>query len=241
MSRLVTAAVLAVVLHVALFSVRVPWSNPALPLPRSHSVDINLEAFTAAAEKPSAPEPAHIRPRPPEQRPKHRPQRQRQPKPEPKPLRKKVATLPVPQRTAAPEARPDPIPEASAPERAEPLMDQAAEKGVSGPAPSQASGSAPSETEHAAIQVSRPRYDINPPPRYPRAARRRNYQGTVILAVRVTTDGRAAEVKVAESSGHAVLDESALKAVRQWLFTPARRGTRPVETWVEVPVRFELR
>jgi periplasmic protein TonB len=37
------------------------------------------------------------------------------------------------------------------------------------------------------------------------------------------------------------LDRSALSAVRRWRFEPARRGAQPIETWVQVPVRFELK
>jgi protein TonB len=85
-----------------------------------------------------------------------------------------------------------------------------------------------------------PLYDLNPPPVYPWVARRRHYQGTVLLDVRVTAQGIVAEVKVARSSGYPVLDRSALKSVRRWRFEPARRGSRPIETWVQVPVRFEL-
>jgi TonB family protein len=78
-----------------------------------------------------------------------------------------------------------------------------------------------------------PLYDLNPPPVYPRVARRRNYQGTVLLDVRVTAQGTVAEVKVARSSGYSVLDTSALSSVRNWRFEPARRGSRPIETWVQ--------
>ena len=92
-----------------------------------------------------------------------------------------------------------------------------------------------------AVKVSVPLYELNPPPVYPRIARRRNYQGTVLLDVRVTAGGRAAEVKVAHSSGYGVLDRSAVAAVRDWRFEPARRGSQAIETWVEVPVKFELK
>ena len=38
-----------------------------------------------------------------------------------------------------------------------------------------------------------------------------------------------------------VLDDAALAAVRTWVFAPATRGGRPVESIVEVPVKFALR
>jgi TonB family protein len=114
-------------------------------------------------------------------------------------------------------------------------------KGVSGFSDYPPAASGPiSHQEHGAIRESVPLYDRNPPPVYPRVARRRNYQGTVLLDVRVSADGTVAEVKVAHSSGYSVLDRSALSSVRHRLFEPARRGSRPIETWVPVPVRFEL-
>jgi protein TonB len=37
-----------------------------------------------------------------------------------------------------------------------------------------------------------------------------------------------------------MLDEAALKAVQGWSFVPARRGSTPFATEVDVPVRFRL-
>ncbi len=92
--------------------------------------------------------------------------------------------------------------------------------------------------------VSAPRFDAdyleNPAPAYPLAARRRGLQGTVRLEVLVGRDGRAKEIKLAESSGAPELDEAAQRAVREWRFAPARRGSDPIDASVIVPVRFQL-
>ena len=50
--------------------------------------------------------------------------------------------------------------------------------------------------------------------RYPRAARRRGLQGTVIVELVVNASGGVVDVRVARSSGPDVLDDAALKAVR---------------------------
>ncbi|MCF8080788.1 MAG: energy transducer TonB [Desulfobacterales bacterium] len=92
-----------------------------------------------------------------------------------------------------------------------------------------------------ALIEARPLYRRNPPPDYPRLARRRGYQGTVVLDVLVDKTGRVKEVKVEESSGHGSLDRAAKQAVKRWRFTPGRRGDDPMDMWVKVPVRFELR
>ena len=90
------------------------------------------------------------------------------------------------------------------------------------------------------VREAVPLYKINPPPRYPRTARRRGAQGTVVLSVYVDAHGRVANVWVFESSGYRVLDNAALEAVKKWGFEPGRKGDRKVAMWVNVPVRFEL-
>lgn len=81
----------------------------------------------------------------------------------------------------------------------------------------------------------------NPSPRYPNEARRRGWEGRVLLEVAVGPDGRVREVRELDSSGHDVLDRAAVEAVRQWRFTPATRFGQPVADTVKVPVRFALR
>ncbi len=89
-----------------------------------------------------------------------------------------------------------------------------------------------------------PRYALgaaaNPLPDYPRQARREYWEGRVVINVAVAPEGHAASVAVRHSSGHAILDQAALDAVRRWRFEPARRGGVPVAAAVDVPIRFRL-
>lgn len=86
-----------------------------------------------------------------------------------------------------------------------------------------------------------PDYGVNPKPPYPMVARRMGMQGVVVLRVHVRADGSVAEAELAQSSGSQLLDDSALKTVReQWRFLPARLDGEPVESYVEVPIRFVL-
>jgi len=85
-----------------------------------------------------------------------------------------------------------------------------------------------------------PQYGHNPPPKYPKAARKAGYQGKVLLEVLVTREGSPKEIKVRESSGYKVLDEAAVEAVQKWKFVPAKRGEVFLEEWVWVPIRFSL-
>ncbi|MCZ6602273.1 MAG: energy transducer TonB, partial [Planctomycetota bacterium] len=63
-----------------------------------------------------------------------------------------------------------------------------------------------------------PRPIQNHPPRYPETARRRGYQGVVIITARVSAEGEPISVTVRKSSGYRVLDRAARKAVLSWKF-----------------------
>lgn len=91
------------------------------------------------------------------------------------------------------------------------------------------------------IQSAIPCYKTNPPPPYPAIARRRGYEGEVILSVMVAVDGTVAESKIKQSSGYSMLDRAAMNTVAGWTFEPARRMGIPVPLTVEIPVRFVLR
>lgn len=86
-----------------------------------------------------------------------------------------------------------------------------------------------------------PLYRQNKQPDYPSLARRRGWQGRVIVAVEVLKTGAVGSVRIHKSSGYAILDESALKAVSRWLFQPGKRKGQPVDMDVVVPIRFTLR
>lgn len=95
-------------------------------------------------------------------------------------------------------------------------------------------------TSHV-IQEARPLYLENPPPHYPLIARKRRYEGMVMLEVYVDKEGNVADVRLHKSCGHRVLDKAALKSVRGWKFEPAKRGRETVSMWVRVPIRFRLK
>jgi len=87
-----------------------------------------------------------------------------------------------------------------------------------------------------------PLYHLNPKPHYPERSRDLGEEGTVIIAIKVSVDGDVARAYVSKTSGYALLDGSALSTVRsQWRFRPATRAGKPVESWVRVPVRFNIR
>jgi protein TonB len=77
--------------------------------------------------------------------------------------------------------------------------------------------------------------------RYPAAARRRGLTGTVHLDIVLEPSGRIADVALARSSSHGVLDDAALDAVRSLGRVPFPDDVRPRALRVRLPVVFELR
>lgn len=80
----------------------------------------------------------------------------------------------------------------------------------------------------------------NARPAYPRRARKRGWQGVVVLKVHVSITGDVDEVEVADSSGYTDLDRAARRAALDWRFQPATEDGRAIDMWLLQPVRFEL-
>ena len=91
------------------------------------------------------------------------------------------------------------------------------------------------------VREAVPLYRVNPLPEYPRLARKRGYQGMVVLDVLVDQNGRVGDLRLFTSSGHSILDRRAMEAVKVWLFEPGMKGDKKLDMWVRVPVRFELK
>ena len=76
---------------------------------------------------------------------------------------------------------------------------------------------------------------------YPRWALRQGWQGEVVIAIEILTNGSVGRSQVMNSSGHQVLDDAAVKAVKTWKFQPAMREGKSVLECIEIPINFELR
>ncbi len=87
---------------------------------------------------------------------------------------------------------------------------------------------------------AQPNYFRNPAPSYPQEARQKGQEGRVVLLVRVSKAGRPVDVTVDKGSGFPLLDQSAIKAVWDWKFYPAQVGPLPVDSRVQIPIRFRL-
>ena len=156
--------------------------------------------------------------------------------PIPKPPESSLAPnppLPAPV-TEGKAAGPQPTTQAAPPSPSAPLLEAATR-----PRPTTAVSSTVT-TGAVPSLLATPIYRVNPEPPYPATARRRRQEGLVLLAVRVTSQGRASRIELKQSSGFPALDEAAWQAVRGWEFEPARLGALAVESEIEVPVRFKL-
>jgi len=85
-----------------------------------------------------------------------------------------------------------------------------------------------------------PRYLNTPKPIYPREAKQRGVQGEVTLRVEVLASGQVGQIEIRRSSGHEILDRSALATVKQWQFVPAKRGKESIPLWVNIPITFRI-
>ena len=80
----------------------------------------------------------------------------------------------------------------------------------------------------------------NPRPIYPALSKRLGEQGTVLLRVLITADGKAGAVEIKKSSGFERLDRAAIEAVKQWKFNPATLDGKPIDDWHLVSIPFKL-
>lgn len=178
----------------------------------------------------------------------------KEPEPEPEkkvvkkePAKKKVEQKPEPpekpkqKQVKKPDKEPEPEPEPVEEEIPEKQVNEDLEKLVKNLKSKKEKEPQPDATEKTGTPVQMPAYLNNKPPEYPGIARKRGFEGKVVLRVRVLSSGNPQELEIKNSSGYEILDEAALEAVEKWKFKPATRGGKPVDSWVEIPIRFELR
>lgn len=75
-------------------------------------------------------------------------------------------------------------------------------------------------------------------PVYPSLARQARIQGTVVLHAIIDREGKVAQLEVV--SGHPLLVQSALDAVKQWRYKPTRLNGDPVEVDTTIQVTFTM-
>ena len=244
MRWLLLAAMLSFLLHGIFFTIHFNWIKESRTIrPRARTVAVELSY--KKPDRPSLIQKTHPVSKPLQMKKPH-PQKIEEKKPE-TPIIKKIISGPI-----APETEPTPeeisrktddrsIKESSSDDSPEKNMSTEQSGHDLGPL-TESSGHSPDQgistayTLHEAI----PAYKDNPPPVYPRIARRKGYQGTVILEILVNQNGKVEDLRVYQSSGYPSLDDAASTSVFKWTFLPGMKDNKPVEMWIKLPVRFQL-
>jgi protein TonB len=191
-------------------------------------------------EPPEAPPIPRVEPRP-EPRPLPAVEPRPEPKPEPR-LEPRVEVRPevrpVPLETPPPVAQPRVEPSVVAPTVARPVPPQQAAvppPPVVAPQPKVVDESrdrALTDQYRQIISAKIKQYE-----EYPPVAKRRHWEGTTVVQLRFTSEGKVADISVVEKSGHDILDEAAVKMIRNASPLPVPpEGLRTVL----VPIKFRL-
>jgi protein TonB len=87
-------------------------------------------------------------------------------------------------------------------------------------------------------QIKEPKKLKNVAPVYPDIAKQARVQGVVILECTISPQGKVTDVKVLR--GIPLLDQAAIEAVKQWVYTPTLLNGVPVPVIMTVTVNFKL-
>ena len=237
------AFVLSLLIHAAaialLPSLRVPVPNVPAPM----TVELVRETPPPVVKEQAPPPPAPVvkaipKPVPP-------PQPQVKPAPEPPPpVVETRAPPPPPQPIVVPQRPAEPEPRVTAPPRVEtPPPEARVEPPPASPAPPPRVQSVvptldPSLLRDYSAVVSSL---VAKKKVYPRMALTRRWQGTADLKLQIAADGNLKALSVAHSSGFEILDEQAMKMVKDAMPLPALPDAlRGHEFAIDIPVAFKL-
>lgn len=240
MKRLLLSAVLACALHALLLGMKVDWTK-GNPLYQNTPLRIALSYKAPEARetlRPPSIDPPDKAPGPPAQEPSIQPKKKL-----PKKAQEQKTVSEPPATAGVLEAKPladEKVDAASFTDALAPSPPASIEPTTSG-IPSSFPPLQRPMLPPAPSRQAVPFYLKNPPPEYPAAARRRGYEGTVMIEVLVDREGGVKDLRLFSSSGYDMLDRAAMRAVRGWVFEPATQGQEKVEMWVRVPLTFRLK
>ena len=89
--------------------------------------------------------------------------------------------------------------------------------------------------------VNRPEVSQALQSEYPPVLREAGIGGTALLYFFIDREGVVSDVRIHESSGHAALDEAALRVARVFRFSPAMNRDQRVPVWIQIPLTFTTR
>jgi len=116
---------------------------------------------------------------------------------------------------------------------------------LSGPA-TEARSSARTNDDSSPIKFE-PDGDVTEPnvihkvnPKYPEEARKNKVMGEVVCEAVITTEGKVADVKIAETDDE-IFNQPTIDAIKQWEFEPATLDGKPVDVYYKLTVRYSLK
>ena len=75
---------------------------------------------------------------------------------------------------------------------------------------------------------------------YPSTARKQKLEGTVQLNLLISETGQVLDVRILKSA-HQILDDAAVRTVKQWTYEPAKKQNVPVRVWLSTSITFVKR
>jgi protein TonB len=96
----------------------------------------------------------------------------------------------------------------------------------------------PQQAVRVGGQIKEPKKLKNVSPTYPDIAKQARVQGVVILECTISPQGKVTQVNVLR--GIPLLDQAAIDAVKQWVYTPTLLNGVPVPVIMTVTVNFKL-
>lgn len=93
------------------------------------------------------------------------------------------------------------------------------------------------DNTNSVVDLSKPVY--SPKPSYPLLARRKKWEGRASIRLMVDPEGRVCETHLVSSSSHDILDQTALKVLKEWRFPKACQSC--VSRSYTVPISFSLK
>ena len=96
----------------------------------------------------------------------------------------------------------------------------------------------PAQAVRVGGQIKEPKKLKAPQPVYPDIAKQARVQGVVILECTISPQGRVTNVTLLR--GIPLLDQAAIDAVKQWVYTPTLLNGVPVPVIMTVTVNFKL-
>ena len=88
--------------------------------------------------------------------------------------------------------------------------------------------------------MTAPKVLIRTSPRYPELARKLHKQGIVVIEAEIGRDGVLRSARAVNAPLGFGLEESALKALESWRFSPALLNQQPISVFYRLSVTFTL-